>query len=718
MSRLLVLTIHLHDRYHGMAQGAPEWPPSPARVFQALVAGMARGTDLDPEAMDALAWLEGQAPPTIAAPPAKLGQEVCLFVPNNDADTLADPTDVGSLRTKKVVHPRLVEGGAPLHYAWMIDPHPDADRHAAVLLAGAERIYQLGRGVDQAWAHAVLMDTAGWEHLLGSYRGTVFHRTIGGEHRLACPVRGSLASLEARHHWHRLEQHGRVTLLRNAPKPRFVQVAYGVTPERLHFELRDALAPDTVLAWPMADVVRLVERIRDCAAARLQAALPADGAAIEATLIGNRPGTPSPQPLTTRARIVPIPSIGHEHADLAVRRITIEAPRTSHLLPPDLTWAFTGLRVHGATGADRDLLLVPADDTTMHDRYGAAARRWRSLTPLALPEAAARRRIDPARGRGEGKPASERGEEEDRACHAVATALRHAGVRAPLLEVRVQREPFHRRGARAEQFARGTRFAKERLWHAEIELATAVAGPLVLGDGRFLGLGVLEPVAPTDGVHAFRIAEPVPDHAIDPLVAAMRRAVLARAQEVQGQERLSTFFTGHASDGSAARSADANHIAVHWDAPRRLLLVLAPHCADRRAPRSAEVRDLACLDAAMTSLRELVAGRAGRHELTSVPIDADHPCFVAARVWQTISPYAVTRHPKRSTAEQAIVSDCLGECMRRGLPRPTVTVLSWRAVPFRGLVARLRLEFSAAVRGPLVLGRTRYRGGGLFAAAD
>lgn len=38
----LLLTVQLHGdgqgtaRYHGMAQGNPEWPPAPARVFQAL----------------------------------------------------------------------------------------------------------------------------------------------------------------------------------------------------------------------------------------------------------------------------------------------------------------------------------------------------------------------------------------------------------------------------------------------------------------------------------------------------------------------------------------------------------------------------------------------------------------------------------------------------------------------------------------------------------
>ncbi len=39
-----------------------------------------------------------------------------------------------------------------------------------------------------------------------------------------------------------------------------------------------------------------------------------------------------------------------------------------------------------------------------------------------------------------------------------------------------------------------TRFDKHRLWHVEIAFKEPVAGSLVIGDGRFLGLGVMAPV--------------------------------------------------------------------------------------------------------------------------------------------------------------------------------------------------------------------------------
>ncbi len=63
----------------------------------------------------------------------------------------------------------------------------------------------------------------------------------------------------------------------------------------------------------------------------------------------------------------------------------------------------------------------------------------------------------------------------------------------PIRAIRVQREPFEANGRRVEDFAEGTRFAKHRMWHVEIEFSAQVRGPLVIGDGRFLGLGIMAP---------------------------------------------------------------------------------------------------------------------------------------------------------------------------------------------------------------------------------
>ena len=60
MTHLLIAVHWLDDRYHGLLdrEGPPEWPPSPYRLFQALVAGAARRGELEAEtgmALDSVA---------------------------------------------------------------------------------------------------------------------------------------------------------------------------------------------------------------------------------------------------------------------------------------------------------------------------------------------------------------------------------------------------------------------------------------------------------------------------------------------------------------------------------------------------------------------------------------------------------------------------------------------------------------------------------------
>ena len=83
--RSLVISVRFDDgRYHGR----PDWPPSPARLFQALVAGAANGEMLAIANRSALAWLELLEAPVIAAPAMRLGQGFTNYVPNNDRDTV------------------------------------------------------------------------------------------------------------------------------------------------------------------------------------------------------------------------------------------------------------------------------------------------------------------------------------------------------------------------------------------------------------------------------------------------------------------------------------------------------------------------------------------------------------------------------------------------------------------------------------------------------
>lgn len=742
MARHLLLAVHLHAdgmgtaRYHGMYQGAPEWPPAPARLFQALVAGAALGRQLPEELASALQWLEGLPPPLIAAPVRRLGQAVASYVPNNDSDALADPSDLSSIRTAKHIQPSLFDGTQPLLYAWTL---PEADGLEVSLMGAVHSLYQFGRGVDMAWAQAQVLADDELHLALQRYPGVV-HRPSGDvetQHRLLCPFQGSLDSLLQRHRAPRLrtEQVGRKTrvLFTNPPKARFAVVSYARERRLALYELRDRESNE-LWPWPVQHAVALVEAVRDAAADRLRRAMPDAAEAIERCLIGRAADGSGAVPLAQRVKLMPLPSIGSIHADASIRRLLVEVPGGCPVAGADIDWAFSGLhRVDAETGELGPWLLVRADQTSMQAHYSTASRHWLSVTPVALPAVAARRRIEPSRREAEAKGAAERQAEEGRAVAAVQHALRHAEVTAVAVQIHVQREPFAGRGKRAEDHAAGTRFAKERLWHVAITFDRPVAGPLVIGDGRFVGLGMM---APEPSINGFRSAgetwaaedgcgvvvlQAAGGQAVgaDPLhlARALRRAVMARVQDAS-PEKLNTYFSGHELDSTAPDARPNRHLAYHWDAPRGRWLVLAPHRLEHRPANAWEKKHLALLDSALEGMTELRAWPAGRLAVQRVPSAADDALLATANEWQSVTLYTVTRHRRLASAAEALEADVLAECHRCGLPAPRVQVLSIDSRPGSGLRGRLRLCFSTAVKGPLALGRSALLGGGLFAALE
>jgi CRISPR-associated protein Csb2 len=719
MNKHLVLTVYLHDRFHGMARGGPEWPPSPARLFQALVAGVARGNKLPKDTEDALVWLESQPPPVIGAPRSRLGGRVVMYVPNNDADSLSDPTEVSSIRTKKHVQPRILENDA-IVYAWSV--RADAEGHSSQIADTAAHLYQLGRGVDMAWAVGELVETQAFHEKLAAYDGEILEPNDSPDFLLACPTPGSLSSLLSRHAWKRISVEGsgqrQSIYFSNSPKPYFAGVGYRPQTTRLLFDLRRPDAPERPAPARLTEVVELVERVRDAVATRLTRELPAEIATIEQEIVGRHDHAAGSNPSTRRITIVPLPSIGHEHADRSVRRVLVEIPSGLRLRHGDIAWAFAGLDVIDPQSGEVLMVLAASEDTSMLRRhYEPAARRFRSVTAVALPEAAGRRRIHPKRQRDEAKGGAERAREDATARRAVAEALRHAGVRARVVDVRVQREPFEAKNQRAERFERKPRFNKERLWHIEVEFDRSVAGPLVLGDGRYLGLGVTAPVRRDAPAIQFFAIESGLESDVSGLPRALRRAVMARAQATVGPGvELRTFFTGHSDEGTPAQRETHPHLAFVHDRVSNHLLVLAPHILERRAPTSAELRHLGTLDRALEEFDQLRAGRAGVLGLKRVtaPDLREHPVLGSSDTWESMTPYVVTRHAHKKTPAEAVIEDVLAECRRIDLPLPSVEASKLQGISGVGLTASIRLIFPRTVSGPLLLGRTRHLGGGLL----
>lgn len=240
----------------------------------------------------------------------------------------------------------------------------------------------------------------------------------------------------------------------------------------------------------------------------------------------------------------------------------------------------------------------------------------------------------------------------------------------------------------------------------------------LIGDGRFLRVGVLAPLATTTGIHVLAIESGLvgaPDSAH--VARALRRAVMARVQAELGNEPLPAFFSGHEPDGGPVRAEKSSHLAFLCDLPRSRLIVAAPHMLDQRDATRDERKHLTLLDDALNGMNELRAGKSGLLTLRPARIDTDSdPLTALSRVWDNTTPYVVTRHAKKIGATEALAADLRAECYRIGLPKPHVSTRDVVGVPGIGLVGAARLEFEIAVRGPIVLGRTRFLGGGLFAA--
>jgi CRISPR-associated protein Csb2 len=503
MQRVLLITVRFHDgRYHGTG----DWPPSPARLFQALVAGIAQGGPLGDDASEPLEWLERLAPPVIAAPVMVEGRAVTNYVPNNELDAVGgDPRRIGSIRAAKPWKPKLFDRDAAFLYAWTFDETTDSLAQARHICNYAHRLYQLGKGIDLAWADGEVVEPQALEEILLGYRGAVCRPTGGQQGAvLACPQQGSLKSLKDRYEamGQRFQARGQGRSVRlqfaQAPKPRFAPTAYDSPPNRQVLELRAPTSQADLVAWPLSRISSLVVAIRDGAVAKLKTALPDQEHQIEKCLVGRKADGRDDGPKAARVRILPLPSIGHVHADYAIRRVLVEVPARCLVRPDDVFWAFSALELTGADLEGRPgMVLTATSDDSMLRHYGVgdtAYPRWRTVTPAALPETAKRRRVEPTRRAAEAKRGAERATEQQRAAVAVVQALRHADVCVRLDSIRVQREPFGASGERVEAFAPGTRFPKDRLCHVEVVFTEPIPGPLVIGDGRYYALGLMQPV--------------------------------------------------------------------------------------------------------------------------------------------------------------------------------------------------------------------------------
>lgn len=199
----LRISVHfLLDEFHGRGDsGEKEWPPSPLRLFQAIVNIASRRGDEDGDA--ALEWLEGMPPPEIIATAPDVIQPLSSFktyVPDNVGDIVAkswvkgNDGDISEYRVGKNVHPTRLQENAVVHYLWALSSVvPDG---LSSILSCVRCLSALGWGIDLVVADSGLVSEAELAQLGGE---RWLPSDGGGSTSLRVPSKGTLADLRMRY---------------------------------------------------------------------------------------------------------------------------------------------------------------------------------------------------------------------------------------------------------------------------------------------------------------------------------------------------------------------------------------------------------------------------------------------------------------------------------------------------------------------------------------
>lgn len=210
MSDYLCISIRFLDgAFHGRADyGEPEWPPSPLRVFQAIVAASAarwnerRGVH---QAAPGLRWFEQLKSPIIITPPPKrvTAQGYRLYVPDNVGDLVGkswsrgNEASMADYRTEKTVRPTLFQDDEAVHYLWSLTGGPDGfAEHRKNLFTAVRSITHVGWGVDLVVADASVLNETEAAALKGQ---RYFPTEDDTDYSLRVPQGGTFDDLENRH---------------------------------------------------------------------------------------------------------------------------------------------------------------------------------------------------------------------------------------------------------------------------------------------------------------------------------------------------------------------------------------------------------------------------------------------------------------------------------------------------------------------------------------
>lgn len=438
-----------------------EWPPHPARLFAALAAAHFEGQGTAAE-REFLLWLERQGSPELTASPAEFRLATTSYVPVNDvrqADVLPD---------RRLRQSRSFPTAFPHEpTVWFIWPDADLDaRLDEACRSLTARVAYLGHSSSLVHVRRVHQPPP------------ATHRPGDSGQALRVPSPGQLEAFErAFRVFEETGVRGRLpsgfqayTRTHDDEPPR-LGPRTGVFGDLVAFRRRRGPS------LPLTAAVGVARALRGAVMAACPEPLPE-------VISGHRPdGRPSERPHVAYVALpfVTPPWARHRHADGRLVGVAAVLPRD--LDGEELVRALRALgRVErltlGAAGAWEVERVGPdpPQRTLRPETWAGPASSWATATPIVLDRF-------PDRPYG------------DEAATTVALACVRTGLPEPT-EVRVGptsallgSEPWHR------FLPPGEGRPRRPLVHAVLRFAEPVLGPLLLGSGRYYGLGLCRPLA-------------------------------------------------------------------------------------------------------------------------------------------------------------------------------------------------------------------------------
>ncbi|HOU55009.1 MAG TPA: type I-U CRISPR-associated protein Csb2 [Myxococcota bacterium] len=460
---------------------APEWPPHPDRVFMALVASWA-DSGAPPAGRAALEWLEAQTPPSLVLPQSvsldvqdPTASVIKVFVPVNDIEPPKRGREYGdtylgllpSRREKKERHfPSVLPGE---EVCMLVFREPPPLEHRAALASLCSHVVRIGhsRSLVRVWLEDNPPDPL-W--IPNSPAGADFH--------LRVPYKGRLADLQDDFNMGVRPRAARWIAYGSVQSP---DLPRGEFDGRMFVFRRTGGAQSTIsrtLAWTDAlrgVFLKAADGNRDWM--QLVSGHSPDGGRLNAPHVA----------------FVPLANTGHSNATGLLMGFGLLLPAT---LSPDQQNAFlydvlprafqdadppTIRLVAGALGEmflERESQPVPAFNlrSTTWTRQGP---RWATVTPIVLDRQPPRRHED----------------QDQWAMDQIADACRRQGLPEPL-DIAVSGFSSVPGVPPARAFPPLPRRSDGgRRWHlhATIRFPRKIAGPLLLGAGRYRGYGLLRP---------------------------------------------------------------------------------------------------------------------------------------------------------------------------------------------------------------------------------